>query len=401
MSDVHTIEPGRAPYPDVDFSAFHDGPVQRLVGEHGHLLAGRSVPAGPLAVYVGDQGFTYRRGPGGGLTVEPGTAADAETVVRVEPGAWSEWLHELHSNMGLVYGDLVTVERGGLDGFAGWEPALRAAWSGRPVRVAVPALSGSGGPSRFTLDTDALDLAAFLSENGFLHIEGVFDPVEIDRLREEVERLTARARPDDGRSWWAVTGDGADVCCRLIYNEQRSEAVASLIGDERLERIAGLAEEPVRLAADRLDGLSVVMKPPGVVQGLADLPFHRDCGMGGHPIMCPAINVGIQLDAATPETGCLRFVPGSHRSSQLPPRPDTTDAVTVETRPGDVTVHYGHVLHQSAPPTGPGGRRVLYCFFPNERAHDRIPAGQGYNDVLFDQAGDGRVTNIAEDQGPR
>ena len=53
--------------------------------------------------------------------------------------------------------------------------------------------------------------------------------------------------------------------------------------------------------------------------------------MGGHPIMCPAINIGIQLDAATLESGCLRFVPGSHRSSQPPPRDDDPASVTVET----------------------------------------------------------------------
>jgi hypothetical protein len=54
-----------------------------------------------------------------------------------------------------------------------------------------------------------------------------------------------------------------------------------------------------------------------------------------------------------------------HRS---PARSGRTEAVTLETAPGDVTAHYGHVLHQSAPPTGQGGRRVLYCFFANERA---------------------------------
>ena len=32
-----------------------------------------------------------------------------------------------------------------------------------------------------------------------------------------------------------------------------------------------------------------------------------------------------------------------------------------------------------------------------EEAFARIPAGKGYNDVLFDQAGDGRITNLADD----
>ena len=389
-----TVVPGRPPYPAVDFARFHDGRVQALAEQHADLLADSLERLDPLAVTVAGASATYRAS-GGRVVIEPGVADDAATAALVEPDAWSDWLHELHSNMGLVYGSMVEFDRGGFDGFAAWEPALRAVWCGRPARVPAPD-SGSRADGPFTLADDDAELSASLDENGFLHVAGVFTGEEIADLRVEADRLAAAARPDDSRSWWATTGEGEDVCCRLIYNEERSSVIAALIGDARLERIAALGEEPVRLAADRLDGLSIVVKPPDVARGLADLPFHRDCGMGGHPIMCPAVNVGIQLDAASPESGCLRFAPGSHRSSQPPPRLDDPDIVTVETEPGDVTVHYGHVLHQAPPPEGDGGRRALYAFFVKDEAFARIPAGQGYNDVLFAEAGDGRVTNLAD-----
>jgi ectoine hydroxylase-related dioxygenase (phytanoyl-CoA dioxygenase family) len=387
--------PGAPPFPQVDFVAFHDGPVQALAAGHADRLADSTRRLEPLAITVDGASVTYRPDPSGAVTVEGGVADDAATAVRVGVRDWSDWLHEIHSNMGLVYGSMVEFDRGGFDQFALWEPALRAVWSGRPARVPAPESNLGSGP--FTLADDDADLARSLDENGFLHLTGVFSRAEIEAFRAEADRLAAEARPDDGRSWWATTGDGDDVLCRLIYNEERSPVIASLVGDERLERLAALGEEPVRHAHDRLDGLSIVIKPPGVVQGLADLPFHRDCGMGGHPIMCPAINIGIQLDAATLDSGCLRFVPGSHRSSQPPPRDDAPEIVTVETEPGDVTVHYGHALHQAPPPSGDGGRRALYAFFVKEEAFARIPAGKGYNDVLFDQAGDGRITNLADE----
>jgi ectoine hydroxylase-related dioxygenase (phytanoyl-CoA dioxygenase family) len=394
MSITETAVPGTPPFPEVDFVGFHERAAQALIAGHADLLRDGLSRLEPMAIRVGESAVTYRPDATDGIAVAGGVADDAVTVARVASDHWSDWLHELHSNMGLVYGNLVEFERGGFDQFARWEPALRAAWSGRPTSVPVP----DGEPGRTWMpEADDVELADALATHGFLHVAGVFSLEEIAGLRAEADRLAAEARIDDGCSWWATTSAGEDVCCRLIYNEQRSAVIAALIGDPRLERLAALGEEPVRHAHDRLDGMSIVIKPPDVRRGLADLPFHRDCGTGGHPIMCPAVNIGIQLDAATTETGCLRFLPGTHRSSQPPPRDDDPAIVTVVTAPGDVTVHYGHALHQAPSPEGDGGRRALYAFYVKEEAFARIPPGKGYNDVLFAKSGGGRIANLADD----
>jgi ectoine hydroxylase-related dioxygenase (phytanoyl-CoA dioxygenase family) len=127
----------------------------------------------------------------------------------------------------------------------------------------------------------------------------------------------------------------------------------------------------------------VVIKNAGVVEGLSDLPWHRDCGLGGHPLTCPKLNVGIQLDAASAATGRLLFVPGSWRHSWHRSDLARAPVVAVDTAPGDVTVHLGDVFHAAPPPAGTGpGRRVLYLTFMPARAFDAIPAGQSYNDVI-------------------
>src|SRR4030095_5381520 len=93
-----------------------------------------------------------------------------------------------------------------------------------------------------------------------------------------------------------------------------------------------------------------------------------------------------QLAAATAAPGQLEFLAGSHASGWWPEDPnDVGDlpVVRVDTEAGDVTVHYGHVLHRAGPPTGAGGRRALYATFVQELAFEYVGPGQAINDVLF------------------
>ncbi len=154
----------------------------------------------------------------------------------------------------------------------------------------------------------------------------------------------------------------------------------------------------LREAPDRLDGNSVVIKVPGAAGGLADLPFHRDCGMGGHPVRCPMLNVGIQLDPASAEAGQLLMIPGSHQgTSRLPGRREVEGlpVTPIVTEPGDVTVHFGHTLHAAPPPTdlGADGRKALYLSFMPPLTFDMVGPGQGYNDVLFTRHA-GRIHHV-------
>lgn len=144
---------------------------------------------------------------------------------------------------------------------------------------------------------------------------------------------------------------------------------------------------------DRHDGNTVVIEPAGTVSGLADLPLHGDCGLGGHPVMCPGFNVGIQQDAATPETGQPEFLVGSHRATAV----HLPAELLATAEPGDVPVHFTHTLHRAPAPTGAGGRRVLYTSWKNAAALDVVPAGRGYNDVVLRSDPDNRVRNLAGD----
>jgi ectoine hydroxylase-related dioxygenase (phytanoyl-CoA dioxygenase family) len=121
--------------------------------------------------------------------------------------------------------------------------------------------------------------------------------------------------------------------------------------------------------------------------------------MGGHPTLCPSLGIGVQLDRADADNGQLWYLAGSHnhtnRIAEVDRHPEWP-IVRVEADPGDVTVHYSHLMHVAPPPTGAHAhRRTLYVTFNNLGVRDVVPPGKGYNDVVFSQ-GDGRVRAPAE-----
>ena len=130
----------------------------------------------------------------------------------------------------------------------------------------------------------------------------------------------------------------------------------TLSHDPRLLRFARLAGPDLRVCDDRLDGPMVFIKNSNVVKGNGDLGWHVDDGIGGHPVMCPLIQAGIQLDHANAANGQLLVLAGSHRYTKhwiAWGQEGDLPAVALETEPGDLTLHYGDTMHTTPPPTAP------------------------------------------------
>jgi hypothetical protein len=376
----------------LDFDQFHQETVPSLESANGPLAArAASSASGPLAFRLLDgRAWTYSI-VDHGVLVTPGDDA-AETVAALSEAAWCDFVSEARTCFGLLYAGLVSFPRGNFDALDRWEPVLRALFHGRPPYDPGPLEDLDLARSFRPGDLD--EAGQFLRRAGFVHIRGVFDETEVAAVRAEVERMRAAARPTDGRSWWAKDSTGADVCCRLIYATRSSEIMADFVDDERFPPLAELGGVEVRPAPDRLDGVSVVVKNPSIVEGLSDLPWHRDCGLGGHPVLCPTVLIGVQLDSANTGSGQLRYLAGSHLTTGAPPAPDdeSVPVIGIDADPGDVTVHFGHVLHVAPPPDSAGpGRRTMYVSYSNPAVFDVVPAGSGYNDVLFTGLEDGRI----------
>jgi ectoine hydroxylase-related dioxygenase (phytanoyl-CoA dioxygenase family) len=390
----------------VDFDRFHRDDLPVALASHAPVFTGTDAGVvRPLAFRLAD-GSAYTYVPDGRtFTVEPG-ADRAHTVVDLTAAAWRAFVLELQSSFALLYADELRIAAGSFWQLARWEPSLRVVFSGQAVYDLddpPPVLDHSGEPldlaRTFTLDDPHDEIADFLQRAGYVHLRDVLTPAEIAAVDTDVAAAVRSARPDDRRSWW-TTVDGEEVCNRVNYLNDGSALIAGLGADERFVAIAALGGPDLRDAPDRLDGHGVVIKVPGATEGLVDLPWHRDCGMGGHPVKCPMLNVGIQLDPATAASGQLQMIAGSHRGTSRLPGPREVDGlpvVAVTTEPGDVTVHFGHTLHAAPPPTDPRarGRKALYLSFVPPLLFDMVPPGQGYNDVLFTRH-DGHVRHAAE-----
>jgi ectoine hydroxylase-related dioxygenase (phytanoyl-CoA dioxygenase family) len=180
--------------------------------------------------------------------------------------------------------------------------------------------------------------------------------------------------PDDGRSWWARTNTGELRAVRLQYFHEHSETTRALMVDDRLQQIGRLTTDGHALGETHVGDnvIEALVKPLGIVEGISDLPWHKDCSLGRHSYRCCSLTVGISVTGADESSGQLRVVAGSHRALIQPAfvrRNLDLPQVDLPTQTGDITVHLSCTLHMSQAPVT-RERRVMYTGF-------RLPEEQG------------------------
>jgi hypothetical protein len=191
---------------------------------------------------------------------------------------------------------------------------------------------------------------------------------------------------------------GIDVALIGPGDLSKSMGLAGRADDPRVRRLVGFTGLSLEHKDGEGNGATVIYKNPGIREGLSDLPWHRDCGMGGHSLMCPTLIASVYLTPATPETGELRFLPGSQNASVG--FADATDpraprGVSVRAEPGDVTLHFGDVMHAAPPPAATGLPRyrtsAIVSFAPPA---SRVHRGKSYNEALH-RRDDGQIEHLA------
>ena len=303
------------PHPAAVFQARALASDARLPAQYASTLA-------PFSIALAESGeaWTYSVRDGR-VELSPG-AERAKTQVELSQASFVGLTHDLESSAGLIYGARARALRGDLMDFMQWEPALRWLYTGRPVYdpSAVDLRGLRGEPldpaHAFQLGDDREAMAHYLRTVGYVFVRDVFSTDEVETLRAEAENLKRLAREGDQESWWGRRGDGTSVLCRVLRAGTQPK-MRSLHGDPRLWQLAELCDAPMQLpmGAEDKDGVTLLWKQPGVEEGLGELPWHRDCGLGGHASMCPTAVVSVFLGPNTPEAGELRFLPGSWQSS--------------------------------------------------------------------------------------
>jgi ectoine hydroxylase-related dioxygenase (phytanoyl-CoA dioxygenase family) len=383
--------------PAVDFDAFHRHELPRRLAEGGQQrIAWDVADAAPLAFQLPSGSAYSYVSRAGRVEIVPGVVGDAEIVIEVESEAWQDYVHELRTRIGLLYSGAVRFVRGRYDDWDAWEPALRSLYSGIPIYDPenLDLVDQDGAPldlhRRFARDEDPRVLAHFLRKTGYLVVADVFEPDHVARLSEETDRLRSEATEGGLYSWWTEDArSGERYPFHLHYMGLQSELVHALEDDPGVRFLVGLSRAEVVPVSERDTGTHAILKeyaPEGEMSSFANLPWHKDCGLGGCPITCPRVHVGVQLDGAGPESSQLFMLAGSAgRVCHEPGGPDAWDALPVvglETEPGDATVHMGCGLHAGPRPTGPGRRRTIYARFDNPRVFEVTEPFETYDQVI-------------------
>jgi hypothetical protein len=329
------------------------------------------------------------------LVVDSGLE-QADVVARLAADALSDLVQDYQSTTGLAMTARVKLEKGTVDDWVGWEPVLRALLDGRKVYetgdVAFEGLDGEplDLDRSFSLDDDREEIAHFLREAGFLHLRGIFDEDEMAAVGRDIDEHIARAKPDDGDSWWAEDKEGKAQAVRVLDFYAKSEPLQGLVGSDRYQWLGELTGDGHRYRHSA-EGL---VKPLGIVKGLSDLPWHKDCGQGRHSLLCNALTCGISITGADRVSGALGVVPGSHRANvRVPGRDPVMDMAPrmLETKTGDVTVHCSDTLHRAHPPTE-RPRKVVYSGF----RLPLLPGDEEQSEPRYGREARAELTNVED-----
>jgi hypothetical protein len=226
--------------------------------------------------------------------------------------------------------------------------------------------------------------------DGFFVRDSVFGAEELEELRDAVEQVGRRVVEAQGRSgssgvervegkryervlgasvkWdWA---EGSTGIRSMEPFHHLHPCLDELVDDPRLwAPVLDLIEvDSVSLFTDKLN-----FKRPGG----APFPWHQDTPYWafGCDHIEQLVSVGLYLDDATEENGCLWMLRGSHRHGILPPPRAAgvlnrlytdvgslkgVEAVPAQAPAGSVFFFHAHIVHGSAPNRTDRSRRAVY-----------------------------------------
>jgi hypothetical protein len=372
----------------VDPAAFFGEELPALAARHGDLAVPGALELGvePFSFVVGDDAWTLSL-TGTGLRVEAGDHGAA--AIELDAAELADFVNDLQTPMTLVAAGTLRMRRGDLGDALDWWVVLRSLLDARPAhtRGAVGFHDRDGGPldlaRAFTPDDDDAEIAHFLAEAGFLHLRGWFDPDVMREIAADVAAAAPSYAPGDGRSWWATTASGEQRCVRMQWFHEHSPATAELIASDRLARIGRLTGDGHVYGKRAGNVIEALVKPIGVVKGISDLPWHKDCSLGRHSYRCSGLTVGISVTGADARSGQLAVVAGSHRALVQPAfvrREWGLPVVDLPTETGDATVHCSCTLHMSHPPID-RERMVMYTGFGLPDLADTVSGGRDLSAV--------------------
>jgi phytanoyl-CoA hydroxylase len=222
------------------------------------------------------------------------------------------------------------------------------------------------------------DEIAFFNENGYLRLRAVYSPDEVQQLSDELDRVM-EAFVTPGKGWrgsWrkdsqylSAEEEEKAVLAVLHGVEQYSEAWAYAVLNRRL--VAAIAD----LIGPEVEFHHTTLHAKGPEFG-TPFPMHQDYPFYEHADG-RYIDALLHVSATTEENGCLKFLPGSHKSGPLehikgdgephlpPDKYRIEDAVSCPADAGGVVLFSINTVHGSALNRTSGWRRLMRMGYRN------------------------------------
>lgn len=224
------------------------------------------------------------------------------------------------------------------------------------------------------------DQIAFYQENGYLRLEQVYPPDELQRLSEELSYVM------ETFATWTAAWKGP---WREKYLTPEEDKKAVLVAIHELQHYSAawtramtkpeLADDLAQLLeTESLELHHVTLHAKSPDAG-APFPMHQDLPFYHHQDE-RYLDTLVHLDDADEESGCIKFLPGSHKLGKLEHilGPETAphlptdkyrleDAVSVPAKAGDVIVFNLWTIHGSAVNNSGRWRRLVRMGYRDPR----------------------------------
>ena len=223
----------------------------------------------------------------------------------------------------------------------------------------------------FELDLTPEQVASF-HERGFLAVGRITTDAELEWLAEIYDRLFRERDSGVPGGYFDLSrpydSDGPDLLPQVLRPELRHPELYETTFFRSARRVAARL-----LGTDEgeLEAWGHLIQKPARIGG--ELPWHQDEAYWDPRLEYAAVGVWMPLDPASIESGCMEFIPGSHRGEVRPHRHigddpavhglrtdgvDDSRAVAVPVPAGSATIHHCRVLHRSQPNTTDRVRRA-------------------------------------------
>jgi ectoine hydroxylase-related dioxygenase (phytanoyl-CoA dioxygenase family) len=198
-------------------------------------------------------------------------------------------------------------------------------------------------------------------QQGFLSLKQITTAQEIERLKAIYDRLVEQMTeylPEKiallaDRQALPLAG-GTEI---LVWIPSPELVMPKLIDTIYFRNALKIAADLLQVEETQIIGRVRLYLKPAYFG--AEMPWHQDAA---YPGAIDCLKIWMPLDAATPENGCLHFIPGSHLGGIIPHhsyegdpsgcslRAEGAEAlptVVCPLAPGGATVHHSHTLHYS------------------------------------------------------